>query len=280
MHIWFFVTERTHESPTHRRPGRSARGCGSHRPTASATLVGIYRNPMESGKSEAGRQALGVALRPQRLGSAPSASSSASRPKSALSHAVMAATSRSRPPSACPQQDPEVAANSAYLALNLRSGGGARYQFVVFPNQRKAQLGKVLATAASSTSKLRRTSKRIEGIRQGQRAAPARLQRHPGEEKGNCRIRAFVGGKLVSDVTSRVGTSRFSVGGRLECSGQALRTASLAGIAEMSEPLKFICPGGRPQHAADHIEYRGLAGAVGTDLSEHVALVDTGGSRP
>ncbi len=98
-------------------------------------------------------------------------------------------------------QVPMSVQRSAYLALDLRSGGGARYQLAVYPLQRKSQLRKV---HADGTIEYLDIEKNVEGIGGLDKANQLRLRAFnitAGEEKGNCRILAFIGGKLVSDVT-------------------------------------------------------------------------------
>jgi hypothetical protein len=98
-------------------------------------------------------------------------------------------------------QVPMSVQRSAFLAVDLRSGGGARYQLAVYPLQRKAQVRKVLA---DGTIEYLDVEKNVEGIGGLDKANELRLRAFnvtEGEEKGNCNLLAFVGGELVSDVT-------------------------------------------------------------------------------
>ena len=98
-------------------------------------------------------------------------------------------------------QVPMSVQRSAYLAVDLRSGGGARYQLAVYPLQRKSQLRKVLA---DGTVEYLDIEKNVEGVGGLDKANELRLRAFnvtAGEEKGSCHILAFIGGKLVSDVT-------------------------------------------------------------------------------
>ena len=63
-------------------------------------------------------------------------------------------------------------------------GAPARYQLAVFPLQRKAQLRKVLSRRQDQVPAHREEGARTSGAQQGQRAAPARLQRHQRPRKG------------------------------------------------------------------------------------------------
>ena len=90
---------------------------------------------------------------------------------------------------------------AAYLAVELRSGDGARYQLAVYPLQRKAQVRKVLADGSIEYLHI---EKDVAGIGGADRANELRLRAFnvtEGEEEGNSRILAFVGGDLVADVT-------------------------------------------------------------------------------
>jgi len=120
-------------------------------------------------------------------------------------------------------QVPKSVQRSAYLAVDLRSGGGSRYQFAVYPLQRKSQLRKVLA---DGTVEYLDIEKDVEGIGGLDKANELRLRAFnitAGDEKGSCHILAFVGGKLVSDVTDE---GAGELGGR--ASGFSLGSAKVA----------------------------------------------------
>ena len=96
---------------------------------------------------------------------------------------------------------PMAVQRSAYLSVDLRAGGGARYQFAVYPLQRKAQVRKVLA---DGTIEYLDIEKNVAGIGGADKANMLRLQAiniTAGDAKGNCSILAFVGGTLVAEVT-------------------------------------------------------------------------------
>jgi hypothetical protein len=96
---------------------------------------------------------------------------------------------------------PTAVQRSAYLSVDLRAGGGARYQLAVYPLQRKAQVRKILA---DGTIEYLDIVKNVIGIGGPDKANMLRLQAFnitAGDAKGNCSILAFVGGKLVSEVT-------------------------------------------------------------------------------
>jgi len=90
---------------------------------------------------------------------------------------------------------------SAYLGLDLRAGGGARYQLAAYPLQRKVQVRKLLA---DGTVEYLAIEKNVTGIGGLDKANQLRLRAFnvtSGEGRGNSQILAFVGGELVADVT-------------------------------------------------------------------------------
>jgi hypothetical protein len=171
---------------------------------ASGALIGIYRNGMES-KGQLGQITKLSGERCARGGMEHAFSFSIGKGTKECSYRTpvlgrdleIAATMRllTKP------QVPKSVQRSAYLALDLRSGGGARYQFAVYPLQRKAQLRKVLADGSVEYLDI---EKNVEGIGGTDKANQLRLRAFnvtSGDEKGNCQLLAFVGGKLVSEFT-------------------------------------------------------------------------------
>jgi len=186
---------------------------------AGATLVGVYRNPMES----KGQLKQVVKLAGHSCG------------RSSSGHALRVVVGKRT--KECSYRTPvigrdlEIAADerllsgtpkslrtSTYLALNLRTGGGARYQFAVFPLQRKAQLRKIRANGTVVYLDVEKDLQQVRGLDKANELRLRAFNVTEGDEKGNCRIRAFVGGRLVSnvvdegagDLTGRA--SGFSVG--------------------------------------------------------------------
>jgi hypothetical protein len=68
---------------------------------------------------------------------------------------------------------PKPVQRSAYLGVDLRAGGGARYQLAVFPLQRKAQVRKVLA---DGTIEYLDIEKNVAGIGGADKANQLRLR--------------------------------------------------------------------------------------------------------
>jgi hypothetical protein len=171
-------------------------------PAAGAALVGIYRNGMES-KGQLAQIAKLSGERCGRGGSDAGLRIVVGKQTKECSYRTpvvgrdleIAATARLLGVTPMPVQ------RAAYLAVELRSGGGARYQLAAYPLQRKAQVRKVLADGSVEYLHI---EKDVAGIGAVDRASELRLRAFnvtEGEEEGSCRILAFVGGDLVADVT-------------------------------------------------------------------------------
>jgi hypothetical protein len=107
---------------------------------------------------------------------------------------------------------PIAVQRAAYLAVDLRAGGGARYQFAVYPLQRKAQVRKVLPDGRIEYLDIEKNVANIGGADKANQLRLRAFNVTSGEGRGNCQILAFLGGKLVSEVTDE---------GAGELSGQA-----------------------------------------------------------
>jgi hypothetical protein len=113
---------------------------------------------------------------------------------------------------------PKPIQHKTYLALNVRAGGaGARYQLAVFPLQHKAQL--LRYTSESQVKYLRvARSIRTNGINRANELRLRAFNVTTGPEKGKCRVMAWVGGQLVADVVDAASgelqgrTAGFSLG--------------------------------------------------------------------
>jgi hypothetical protein len=188
--------------------------------SAGAALIGIYRNNMET-EAQRGQIAKLFGERCGRGGST-----------TAFRVLVGKATGECAYRTPVVGRDLEIASvarllsktpkpvqRKAFLALDLRAGrDGSRYQLVVFPLQRKAQLRKVLA---DGSVKYLHIEKNVEAVQGADRANQLRLRAFnvtSGPEKGNCQIFAYVGTQLVAEVTDPAAgelkerASGFSVG--------------------------------------------------------------------
>jgi hypothetical protein len=172
--------------------------------SAGAALIGIYRNTMES-KGQLAQVSKLSGERCARGGSDGGFTVTIGKATKECSYRTpvlgrdleIAATMRllSR------AQVPMSLQRSAYLALDLRAGGGARYQLAVYPLQAKAQVRKVLADGKIEYLDI---EKDVAGIGGLDKATQLRLRAFnitAGEEKGTCQLLAFVGGKLIAEVS-------------------------------------------------------------------------------
>lgn len=170
--------------------------------SAGAALIGIYRNPLES-KGQLGQI---VKLSGERCG------------RSSGGHALKVVVGKQT--RECSYRTPvlgrdlEIAATarllsvtplavqrSAFLAVDLRSGEGSQYQLAVYPLQRKVQLRKVLTDGSIVYLDI---EKNVAGVAGADQANDLRLRAFnvtSGEEKGNCQLLGFLGGKLVAEAT-------------------------------------------------------------------------------
>jgi hypothetical protein len=169
---------------------------------AGASLIGVYRNSMES-KSQLAQIFKLSGERCARGGSEGAFSITIGKATKECSYRTpvlgrdleIGATMRllSMP------KTPKSVQRSAYLALNLRSGGGARYQLAVYPLQDKAQIRKVLA---GGTIEYLDIEKNVAGVGGAEKPNQLRLRAFnitSGEEKGTCQLLAYVGGQLVAE---------------------------------------------------------------------------------
>ena len=127
------------------------------------------------------------------------------------------------------EQVPMSVQRSAYLALDLRAGGGARYQLAVYPQQDKAQVRKVLA---DGTIEYLDIEKEVAGVGGLDKASQLRLRAFnitAGDEKGTCQLLAYLGGKLIAEASD-------PAAGELsgQASGFSLGSAKVAKGAEAS----------------------------------------------
>jgi hypothetical protein len=120
---------------------------------------------------------------------------------------------------------PKPLQHSAFLALNLRSGGGGRYQLAVYPLQRKVQLRKALPEGGFKYLAIERNVAGVKGLDVANELRLRAFNVTSGEEKGTCRLLGFVGGKLVVRATDSAAgelsgrASGFSVGSAKNANG-------------------------------------------------------------
>lgn len=166
---------------------------------AGAAMIGIYRNGMESlaqrsqlvklsGKSCA-RAGAGGALRI----TVGKATSSCSFRTPVLGRDLeIAATERLL------SGTPTALQRKAYLGLMLRAGGGSKYALLVFPRQKKAQLIKVTGEGTKYLA-IAKNEKAVVGINEANKLRLRAVNVTNGPEKGQARLFAYVGNKLVGE---------------------------------------------------------------------------------
>ena len=95
---------------------------------------------------------------------------------------------------------PENLQRKAFLGLELRAGGGAKYQLLVFPRQKKAQLIKIGAEDPQYLA-IAKNEKAVMGINEANVLRLRAVNVTSGEEKGQARLFAYVGKTLVGEAT-------------------------------------------------------------------------------
>lgn len=167
---------------------------------AGAAMIGIYRNSMESlaqrsqlvklsGKS-CERAGAGGAMRIM-IGKA---TSSCSYRTPVIGRDIeIAATERLL------SGTPTALQRKAYLGLMLRAGAGAKYALLVFPRQKKAQLIKV-TSAGTKYLAIAKNESAVVGVNEANKLRLRAVNVTSGPEKGQARLFAYVGSKLVGEV--------------------------------------------------------------------------------
>jgi hypothetical protein len=168
---------------------------------AGAAMIGIYRNGMEtlgqrsqlvklSGRS-CDRAGVGGAMRIT-IGKA---TSSCSYRTPVLGRDLeIAATERLL------SGTPANLQRKAFLGLQLRAGGGAKYELLVFPRQRKAQLIKVTKEGSKYLA-IAKNEKAVLGVNEANKLRLRAVNITSGPEKGQAQLFAYIGGTLVGEAT-------------------------------------------------------------------------------
>jgi hypothetical protein len=200
--------------------------------SAGAALIGIYRNGMEN-KGQLGQIVKLSGDRCARGGTAGAFSITIGKATKECSYRTpvlgrdleIAATMKLIGKT----QVPKSVQRSAFLALDLRAGGGMRYQLAVYPLQRKAQVRKVLADGSIEYLDIEKEVAGIGGLDEANQLRLRAFNVTAGDEKGTCQLFAYVGGKLIAEV-SDPGAGELS--GR--ASGFSLGSAKVAKGAQAS----------------------------------------------
>jgi hypothetical protein len=93
---------------------------------------------------------------------------------------------------------PENLQRKAFLGLELRAGAGFKYQLLVFPRQKKAQLVKVTAEGSKYLA-IAKNEKAVMGINEANNLQLRAVNVTSGPEKGQVKLFAYVGTTLVGE---------------------------------------------------------------------------------
>jgi hypothetical protein len=98
---------------------------------------------------------------------------------------------------------PTALQNKAYLGLQLRAGGGAKYELRVFPLQGKVQLVRVVEGETEYLA-IEKKVATVMGINKANALRLDAINVTKGAEKGQAKISAYVGGALVAEASDEV----------------------------------------------------------------------------
>jgi hypothetical protein len=172
---------------------------------APAAMVGIYRNGMESTTARA--QMIKLAGRSCSRGGADSAlritvgektDACAYRTPVVGRDLEIAATERLL------SGTPMTLQRKAYLGLELRAGGGAKYQMLVYPLQRKVQLVKV-GPEATKYLAIVKNQATVKGVNKANALRLRTTKITSGPEKGQTRVLGYLGSALVAEANDVAG---------------------------------------------------------------------------
>jgi hypothetical protein len=93
---------------------------------------------------------------------------------------------------------PENLQRKAFLGLELRAGDGFKYQLLVFPRQKKAQLVKVSGEGNKYLA-IAKNEKAVMGINEANKLRLRAVNVTSGPDKGQARLFAYVGNTLVGE---------------------------------------------------------------------------------
>ncbi|MDQ3724406.1 MAG: hypothetical protein M3335_00710 [Actinomycetota bacterium] len=168
--------------------------------TAGAAMIGIYRNSLESlgQRSQlvklAGRNCERAGVEAGMRIEVGKATSACSYRTPVLGRDLeIAATQRLL------SGTPESLQRKAFLGLELRAGAGAKYQLLVFPRQRKAQLIKITGEGAKYLA-IAKNEDAVKGINEANVLRLRAINVTSGPDRGQAQLAAYVGKKLVGEV--------------------------------------------------------------------------------
>ncbi len=92
----------------------------------------------------------------------------------------------------------------AYVGLELRAGGGGRYELLVYPVQHKVQLIKVTPEATRYLA-IAKGEEAVNGVDEPNNLRLLAINLKSGPEKGTTRLQAYVGSTLVARAADPAG---------------------------------------------------------------------------
>lgn len=168
---------------------------------ASAALISIYRDPMESSAQRAqlvkltgANCARGGSQHALRVAFGKRTSECAYRTRVVGRDLEIAATERLL------SGTPKSLQKQMYLALGLRAGGGKKYQLAVYPLQRKVQLRKYLGGNSIKYLAIEKSVSNVGGLNAANQLRLRAFNITSGPNQGGCDLFAYVGNKLVAEV--------------------------------------------------------------------------------
>jgi hypothetical protein len=96
---------------------------------------------------------------------------------------------------------PDALRRRIFLAVDLRAGGGSKYQLAVFPLQRKFQLRKELPGGEREFLDVGKRIRRIRGVNKANRIGLRAFNLERTRDRDDCRLIVYIGGKRFPAVT-------------------------------------------------------------------------------
>ena len=169
---------------------------------ATASLVGIYRNGMQTSADRAqmvkltGRNCTRAGVKQELVITIGKHTSQCAFRTPVVGRELEVSASEDLLSST-----PKALQRQVYLGLILRTGGGGGYQLAVYPGQRKVQLRKNLPGGKVKYLAITRDQSSVAGINRPNALSLQAIDISSGPERGQCRLFAFAGGKQVAEAT-------------------------------------------------------------------------------
>jgi hypothetical protein len=168
---------------------------------AGASMIGIYRNGMESTSARA--QMIKLSGRSCTRGGAADALRVAlgkSTPACAFRTPVLGRDLEIAATERLLSGTPMAIQRKAYLGLELRAGGGGKYQMLVYPLQRKVQLIKVTAEGTKYLAIVKNQAA-VKGVNKANALRLQAVNVASGPEKGQAKLIGYLGSAVVAEAT-------------------------------------------------------------------------------